>query len=779
MSNIIDITTMSSANLDEVFDIENEPYIETPWNIIESYFKGQQLERFVRHQLESYNNFVGYQIIKTIEMFNTVHIASEQDYDPHSKKYALEIFITFENFNIYRPQIHENNGAIKLMFPQEARLRNFTYAASTTIDINIKYIVRNGENLENIQIFYKTIPRVHIGKLPIMLKSNICVLNQYKHFDNDQTGECKFDAGGYFIINGSEKTVLGQERAAENRVYCFNVEKNDTKYLWKAEIKSVPDFKCISPKQISMLISSKNNGFGYPIVLEIPRVKQAIPLFIVFRALGIISDKEICQKIVLDIDEQKNKKFLEALQASVIESDKHLTQEDCIKYITSFAMYTPINMDKETGAKKKHEFTLDILNNDLFPHCHNMEQKIYFLGYMANKLLMAYFEIIKADDRDSYLNKRVDGTGTLLNNLYRNYFNKLVKDMEKQVIREINTGSWRSKDDYENIINLTNIYKIIKSTTIENGIKRALSTGDFGIKHSNSNKVGVAQVYNRLNYVSTLSHARRISTPTDKSGKLIPPRKLHNTTWGFLCPAETPEGQSVGVVKNLAYMTHLTIYSNSLPLYEYILPNITKIDDCNLSSKMIYDKVKVFINGAWIGITDNPEELYLLLKDKKIKGIINIYTSIVFDYKLKEIRVCNDSGRLTRPLLRVKDRNIIINNNILSKLKNGEYNWDNLLSASKIDEAVLEQVICSEAEIFYGTYLSTYTTRINVIRGISNKQTCSYGGINHFITAEQSGIDFSEAFPWKHNQGRWNWEQSCHFQWVKEVQDGILETSDV
>ena len=692
MSNNIDITTMSSANLNEVFDIENEPYIETPWNIIESYFKGQQLERFVRHQLESYNNFVGYQIIKTIEMFNTVHIASEQDYDPHSKKYALEIFITFENFNIYRPQIHENNGAIKLMFPQESRLRNFTYAASTTIDINIKYIVRNGENLENIQIFYKTIPRVHIGKLPIMLKSNICVLNQYKHFDNAQTGECKFDAGGYFIINGSEKTVLGQERAAENRVYCFNIEKNDTKYLWKAEIKSVPDFKCISPKQISMLISSKNNGFGYPIVLEIPRVKQPIPLFIVFRALGIISDKEICQKILLDIDEQKNKKFLEALQASVIESDKHLTQEECIKYITSFAMYTPINMDKETGAKKKHEFTLDILNNDLFPHCHNMEQKIYFLGYMANKLLMAYFEIIKADDRDSYLNKRVDGTGTLLNNLYRNYFNKLVKDMEKQVIREINTGSWRSKDDYENIINLTNIYKIIKSTTIENGIKRALSTGDFGIKHSNSNKVGVAQVYNRLNYVSTLSHARRISTPTDKSGKLIPPRKLHNTTWGFLCPAETPEGQSVGVVKNLAYMTHLTIYSNSLPLYEYIIPNITKIDDCNLSSEMIYDKVKVFINGAWIGITDNPEELYLLLKDKKIKGIINIYTSIVFDYKLKEIRVCNDSGRLTRPLLRVKDRNIIINNNILTKLKNGEYNWDNLLTSSKIYDSVLEYI---------------------------------------------------------------------------------------
>jgi DNA-directed RNA polymerase II subunit RPB2 len=374
--------------------------------------------------------------------------------------------------------------------------------------------------------------------------------------------------------------------------------------------------------------------------------------------LGLLSDKEICEKILLNINDENNKDMLNALQASIIESNKYMTQDECIKYITSFAMYTPINMDKETGTKKKLEFTLDILNNDLFPHCHNHTQKIYFLGYMANKLLLAYFERLKQDDRDSYLNKRVDLTGTLLNNLFRNYFNKLVKDMEKQIIREINTGSWKSSDNYENIINLTNIYKIIKSTTIENGIKRALSTGDFGIKHTNSNKVGVAQVLNRLNYVSSLSHARRISTPTDKSGKLIPPRKLHNTSWGFLCPAETPEGQSVGVVKNLSYLTHITIYSNSSSLHEYVMPSIINIESQNLSSLDIYDKVKVFINGAWVGICNEPEELYLMLKDKKQKGIINIYTSIVFDYKLKEIRICNDSGRLTRPLLRVKDKNV-------------------------------------------------------------------------------------------------------------------------
>ena len=695
-------TATEMTESQQPFDIAREQYIETPWHIIESYFKGQHLDRFVRHQLESYNNFVGYQIIKTIEMFNPVHIASEQDFDLESKKYSLELFVTFDNFQIYRPQIHENNGAIKLMFPQEARLRNFTYASATTIDINIKYVVRNGPNLENVQNFYKTIPKVHIGKLPIMLKSNICVLNQYKHFENTQTGECKFDAGGYFIINGSEKTVLGQERAAENKVYCFNISKNDTKYTWKAEIKSVPDFKCISPKQINMMIRSKNSisksddskgneiktkGLSQAICVEIPRVKNPIPLFILFRALGIISDKEICEKILLKLD--TSNEMLEALQPSINEANKYLTKEDSIKYITSFVMYTPINMDKETGAKKKHEFTLEILENDLFPHCNSMEQKIYFLGYMTKRLLMASFELTKQDDRDSYLNKRVDCVGTLLNNLYRNYFNKLVKDMEKQVIREINNGSWKSSDDYENIINMTNIYKIIKSTTIENGIKRALSTGDFGIKHTNSNKVGVAQVLNRLNYVSSLSHSRRVSTPSDKSGKLIPPRKLHNTSWGYLCVAETPEGQSVGIVKNLSYMTHISTYSNSLSLYEYIMPNIIPIDTPELD---MYGKTKVFINGAWVGITEDPYSLYCMLKDKKYKGIINIYTSVIFDYKMCEIRVCNDSGRLLRPLLRVKDKNIMINNDIINKLIDSELVWDDLLTSAKLENSVLEYI---------------------------------------------------------------------------------------
>ena len=528
---------MESIQMNKNESIQYNKYIEEPWSLIESYFDGQHLKRMVRHHIESYNNFVNEQIRKTINMFNPVYIKSPQDYDEESKKYSLEMIITFDNFNIYRPQTYENNGATKTMFPCEARLRNMTYASVMTIDLNIKIIRRYGEMLKECEIKHKILPKIHIGKIPIMLKSCLCVLNQYNHIDNSYIGECKYDSGGYFIINGSEKTILAQERAAENRICCFNTMKGNSKWSWTAEIKSVPDHKVISPKQINMMISNKNNGFGHCIYVQLPRLKQVIPLFVLFRSLGIISDKEITSYIVLDVEQEESIIYMRELRGSIVDANRYITQEESFEYIVSNVIYTPLNMTEEEGKDKKIEFAKEVLEVDLFPHCRTKREKLYFLGYMTKRLIETSIGITEPDERDSYLNKRIDLAGSLLNNLFRNYFNKLVKDMQKQIIREINNGSWRSTDNYMNIITNTNIYKIIKSTTIENALKRALATGDFGIKNTNSNKVGVAQVLNRLTYVSSLSHLRRVNTPIDKSGKLIPPRKLHPTSWGFLCLA--------------------------------------------------------------------------------------------------------------------------------------------------------------------------------------------------------------------------------------------------
>jgi DNA-directed RNA polymerase beta subunit len=836
--------TMDHLSSDSITEVEKNllshlgDYEEEPFKIIESYFEGKYLERLTRHQIESYNNFINIQIQKTINMFNPVVIHSENDFVPEKNNYLLEIVVNFTNFKLYTPQIHENNGGVKTMLPIEAKLRNFTYASTMTVDLEIEYIVRNTENMDTPRIIKKVLPKINIGKLPLMIKSSVCILTQNKHIHSQFTGECDMDSGGYFIMKGSEKTVLGQERAAENKIFCFD-GKSTNKWEWYAEIKSIPDSKCISPKQIEMMIASKNNGFGQGIYITIPRVKQPIELFVLFRAYGIISDKDICSFILLNLEDGKQKDLLNLLTASIHDANKYMNQETAIRHIMAYVAYTPMNMDKETGIRKKREFTLEVLENDVFPHTKSHAQKIHLIGYMANKLLQTSLGWLPTDDRDSYLNKRIDLTGTLLNNLFRNYFNKLVKEMQKQVVREINMGSWRSKEDYENIMNMTNIYKIMKSTTIENGINRALSTGDFSIKQSNSSKVGVAQVLNRLTYLSSLSHLRRVNTPLEKSGELIAPRKLHNTTWGFLCltgdtevllsnrmetkkikdmkdgdwvntvnrttladepsdiynffskmpdklyeittisgrkikatadhpfliktktegggyemkkvgelipnddrmmirhiekdvapqyraeslqsieeiepelvydfttrsenhsfvassfvcsncPAETPEGQSIGIVKNISYMAHITIPSSSTALYEYVGPYIKPIED--LLPIDLYKKTKVFVNGSWLGITMRAEELYKDIKEKKYRGIINIYASIVFDTRLNEIRICNDAGRITRPVLRVVDNKVLITADIIRRLESHELYWNDLLTNSRLDESVIEYI---------------------------------------------------------------------------------------
>ena len=671
---------------------------EDTWKVIESYFKNKHLHQLVKHQVESYNDFIQNQMKKTIEMFNPLIIRSSQDYIKEYGKYRLQLIIHFENMSLFRPEIHENNGAAKLMFPNDARLRNFTYSSNMTLDMNIEYIIYSGAGLEHEERKHIKLTKIQFGKIPIMIKSCICTLNQYNYLHHEQTDECKMDPGGYFIINGSEKTCLGQEKAADNKIYVFK-NKKSAKWSYSAEMRCVPYWKVISPKQIYMMISAKQEKMGYTIYVTIPKLKKPIPLFLLFRCLGITTDKEICKFILLDLNTEKHQKMLKFLKATIQMNHEFIEEEKCIQHLKSCVMYTPINMTQEEGDKKKTSFTYDILNNDLFPNCKTKKEKIHLLGFMAYKLISCFLGYSKSDDRDSYENKRIELTGCLLNNLFRNYFNKVVKDIQKLVVREINNGSWKSSEDYTSILTLTNIYKIVKSSTIENGLKRALSTGDFGIKQLNSNRVGVAQVLNRLTYAGTLSHLRRVNTPIDKTGKLTEPRKLHSSTWGFLCPAETPEGQSVGVVKNIAYMASITGYSDPNCIYDYIKQEIVDLNDESKPIEYFHDKVKVMFNGRWVGVAINPIELYRSLKEKKYKGFIHIYTSITFNMYEKIIYIYNDSGRLVRPVYKMKNNELLITKEICKKLDSNELNWDDLLVSHTNGNSVIEYIDSEEQKL--------------------------------------------------------------------------------
>jgi len=322
-----------------------EHYEEDAYTILGSYFKDKELNRLTRHQTESMNHFIHYQMQATIDMFNPRTVSSEKDFNIDTGESNLKIIYNIKNLKFYPPQLYENNGSTKIMLPQEARLRNFTYASKTTVDLYLEINVRSSDTNE-LMVSEIMIPAIKFIDLPIMLKSSNCILQQYSQQNNFiPTGECPKDCGGYFIIKGSEKTVLGQERAAENRIYIFQ-GKNTPKLDWVAEFKSVPDSKCISPKQMEMLISSKTSVYGHRMYVVIPRLKQKthIELFVLFRALGVLSDKKICEYILLNVEDPKKTEMLKFLEASMDDANRFIksektAQEDALKHIMTMVAY--------------------------------------------------------------------------------------------------------------------------------------------------------------------------------------------------------------------------------------------------------------------------------------------------------------------------------------------------------------------------------------------------------------------------------------------------------
>lgn len=343
--------------------------------------------------------------------------------------------------------------------------------------------------------------------------------------------------------------------------------------------------------------------------------------------------------------------------------------------------------------------TLRVLENDLLPHCKNQQKTVFLLGLMANRLLRVVRGELPPSDRDAYLAKRVEPTGVQLNNLFRNLYLRFQKEFDKQIKGAIEaSGSWKLPSQ---IFTAENAHQLFNPALIETGLISALSSGDFSVKQSRdgNQKAGVAQVLSRLNYLSVLSHVRRINTPiAGKSGELVAPRKLHGTTYGFLCPVETPEGRPVGLIKQLSLLTLITLPQlHSSVLYEQAEQLAS---DLVIGQPETYAGTRLLINGAWVGVARAPDECVAALRDCKLRGKFSPYTSIVFDHVLGEIRVCTDAGRLCRPLLRVNPATgrVYLEQRHLDALRTGELQWDDLMLRRDgvMDEPIIEYLDVEE-----------------------------------------------------------------------------------
>jgi DNA-directed RNA polymerase II subunit RPB2 len=649
--------------------------------LLDVYFKQSEGRQIIAHQIESFNDFLEVQVPLIIKQCSNIVVRGSPEIPlagPRSAlasatglstsaanalmgheatdtshgikaKHEYEVTIEFENVSIRKPTIFENNGSIQPMMPKDARDRNLTYAGPLYTDVKVTttFIDNTQNGIRQTKI--RTFPNIHLGKIPIMIRSKYCHLQDQRYINPMLLGECSEDPGGYFIIQGGERVIISQERMSENHPFVFRNNRNTAKELEVVEIKSIgPTNEQVPKSNTVKIVYHPKNPSIMLMRAGVPRIKQEIPLFILFRALGVETDRDIVELILgEDTDTTYNSIFDESMQEGMVVR----TQEEAVHWIGSHINTWSIKNQKQVLVQ-------DILDEELFPHVGGKETnyaKACLLAHMTRKMLHVAFGRMTNDDRDGYSNKRVDLPGFLMANLFRTYFGtKMVKDIRASLGKEIHSGPWKASGNFEDIVNVSNIYKIIKSTIVELGLRSSLATGNFGsAKLGGPTKIGVSQVLNRLNFASSISHLRRTSTPIEKTGKLIPPRKLHGTSFGYVCPAETPEGHSVGVVKNMSTTAIVSITSDPTIVRELIASIGTLKTLESSSSTEKFWGTRVFLNGVWLGMLKSEDTGSTIdaLRKAKRSGQIHIHTSIIWKSQLRELWISTEPGRFLRPVL--------------------------------------------------------------------------------------------------------------------------------
>jgi DNA-directed RNA polymerase II subunit RPB2 len=713
--------------------------------LIDAFFDQNNGRQKVTHQIESFNYFMSVVVPETLKNAGPLVITGSPDLNltgktraaagtagtairvsienndevaeaPKSRPREVTVTIEFANVQIRKPTIFENNGAVTPMYPNDARLRNLTYACSLYCDLLATFTMKEWPKSDSegtgepiVTTCQRTLPHVHVGRIPVMVGSETCLMSELPEKTPSEFGECSEDVGGYFIIQGGERVIISQERMAENYPFVFRQNKARKKDIEVIDVKSIGPDNEGAPKSFSVKIirpARFSHGTTNSIVVTCPRIKAPVPLFIMMRALGIPDDRSIVELIIGSDSDA----YTSILEESIRNAEGVTTTEGALEWIR-------LHLGNGSGSRETlTSNTLrpvrsstpppirDILAEECLPHIGgaSMEfEKACYIALITRRLLDVNAGILAPDDRDSYTNKKVELPGNLMGNLFRFLFcSKVVKDIKSTITKEIHNGFWKSSGKIMDILNQSNVYKILKSTTISVGMKSALATGNFASGKMGI-KAGISQVLNRLTYLSGISHLRRLSTPIEKTGKLLAPRKLHNTQWGFVCPAETPEGHAVGVVKNLASLAVVSLPISAEPVVAFLY-DVLKMSELNPKMIPIPAGTRVFVNGAWIGMlymgSKETVAAITLLRAAKRCGRIHPHTGITFKFHQNEVWINTEGGRLMRPLLFAPAVREILKSKI-NPFSEREMTWNDLMKWKTLrGHSLIEFVDATETE---------------------------------------------------------------------------------
>tara|TARA_A100001015_G_C15041766_1_gene740175 strand:+ start:776 stop:5107 length:4332 start_codon:yes stop_codon:yes gene_type:complete len=640
------------------------------WKTIDEMFSSNE-HHLVDHHISSYDDFFIHKMKNIFQDNNPVNIF--KNYDEDLKEYKLQARLYFggklcDKIYFDKPVMYdEHTDETRLIFPNEARLKSKTYGFNIYYDVEVEIkILTDDKNFENVSF---PLEKICLGKFPIMLQSKLCLLNSLPPLTRYNLGECKNDKGGYFIIDGNEKVIVCQEQFANNSLYIKN-DYNDT-YSINAEIRSVSDdtskpVRVTAVKMVRPSTTYSNNN----IVVSIPNVRKPIPLFIVFRALGIVKDHEILEHILLDID--ANSPYVDVLQASIHDASVIFNQNFAIKYISSFTKYKSI------------ESVMNILSNYFLPHLGEtcFHEKALFLGHMVFKMLKVYMNVDAPTDRDSFMYKRVETPGSLLYNLFREYYQQMVKNIHTRFDKEY---YYKDNSNLYDGLNFPNLFKvkyreffIDEGFYVQNGFNKAFK-GQWGSKVYTS-KEGIVQDLNRLSFNSALSHCRKVNLPIDSTAKVVAPRLLHSSQWGYIDPVDTPDGGHIGLHKHLAISCKISFGVPTRDMVTWLKDrDLLNLSEVSLKECSYY--TKIFVNGAWVGLYKDPMALLKEFNIYKKSGLIPLLATISFNHKDNIMTILCDSGRVTRPIYYV-DKGKISYEKHIKNISEGKMSWVQMVSGT-------------------------------------------------------------------------------------------------
>ena len=617
--------------------------------MIDTYFKTTSYP-YTRHHIDSYDQFLQQDLISIIRSQNPILILKDLNENTGIYKYRVEIFVGGKDataIKIGTPTLSlQNTDEVRILFPNEARLRNLTYASTIYADIIVKITYTNPSTDETIDLSppEDTFKDWALCKMPIMLHSKYCVLNNKPKEFLREAGECPYDNGGYFIVDGSEKVLVTRQEQAFNTLYI--TPQNDPKIAIYASIE------CLSAetrqvKRISfglmrhvetkkILVDTKYAT----IQVSLPFIRKPIPLFILFRALGFQSDEEILKMIFPDFESSEAKVLLPKLHPCIFDSFPFMNTYTAIQYIKTLTK----------GFSETH--VLDIIRNQLFIHMPNdASSQGIFLGDCIRKILRVSEGYDQKTDRDDTRNQRCLTSGFLVQELFNNSYKLWVKAFVLAIGKEYNYNSavLYKDENFKNIFQGGNDAKIFLADLLSNMVMKGFK-GKWGTGLGEE-KAGVLQALSRLSYTDFMSHCRRVVLDFDTNMKLTGPRKLHTTQYGYFCTSETPTGSSIGIAKNLSIMTAISTSSQTKDFFGWLRSTgrVYKSEDVTIEQRIIF--VPVYVNGGMFGYTAKPHLLTHVLKLFKRTGCLPYSVSISFSIRDRIVYIYMDAGRPLRPLV--------------------------------------------------------------------------------------------------------------------------------